>query len=129
MSRTGPEREKPRLPPGIVRGIDLFNAGEYFEAHEVMEDVWKQETGTIRTLWQGLIQAAVACHHIRAGNSAGARKMIAAATDKLESSSEGATGLDLEALVRSLRRLDDAVLRGVRPFDDGRPVMRLRADG
>ena len=40
-----------RLEPGRV----AFNRGEYFEAHELWEDVWRVTTGAERVWIQGLI--------------------------------------------------------------------------
>jgi Uncharacterized conserved protein len=38
------------------RGIELFNTGHYFEAHEEFEDVWRKAEGELRLLCQGLVQ-------------------------------------------------------------------------
>jgi len=61
----------------------LWNDGKFFEAHEALEALW------IRTRdreQQGLIQAAVALHHLRRGNVRGARKMIDRALSRLPES-------------------------------------------
>lgn len=59
------------LPEPIARGVALFNAGEYFEAHEAWEDHWGKGPPAERALTLGLIKAAVALHHLAAGNEAG----------------------------------------------------------
>lgn len=59
------------LPPDIVRGAHLFNAGEFFEAHEAWEDHWGKGGAEERAATLGLIKAAVALHHLDAGNAAG----------------------------------------------------------
>ena len=61
--------------PLYLKGIAYFNACEFFEAHEVWEDLWKSYTGPLRLFYKGLIQAAVALHHFGNGNIRGARKV------------------------------------------------------
>jgi predicted metal-dependent hydrolase len=62
--------------PRYLQGIEHFNACEFFEAHEVWEDIWQDEHGPSRKFYQGLIQAAVALHHFGNGNVRGARKLF-----------------------------------------------------
>lgn len=59
-----------------VRGLELFNRGEYFEAHEVLEEAWKEDTSPGRELYRSILQVAVAYLHIERGNFAGAVKMF-----------------------------------------------------
>ena len=63
------------LPPHAQEGIRLFNAGEYFEAHEELELAWREETGPIRRLYQGILEGAVVYLHMRRGNYSGAIKV------------------------------------------------------
>src|SRR4029450_1047362 len=52
-------------------GIALFNAHEFFEAHEVWEDIWHMAFGTKFEFYQGMIQCAVALEHFRRSNPRG----------------------------------------------------------
>jgi predicted metal-dependent hydrolase len=52
--------------------VALFNRGEFFECHEVLEELWKAERRPIRDLFQGIIQIAVGLHHLKRGNRRGA---------------------------------------------------------
>ena len=52
----------------FLLGIRQFNAGEWFECHETVEDLWIGEEGELRNFYQGIIQVAVALHHWRNGN-------------------------------------------------------------
>ncbi len=49
-------------------GVRFFNEGDFFEAHEVWEDLWLNTAGPERRFYQGLIQAAVALYHFGNGN-------------------------------------------------------------
>ena len=66
------------------RGIALFNAGKFFEAHEAWERVWLRSSGDEKLFHQGLIQAAAALLHAEHGNQQGARSMYAKARAKLD---------------------------------------------
>lgn len=63
------------LLPQARQGLRLFNAGEYFEAHEALEDAWNAEEGDARNLYQGILQVAVTYLHILRGNYSGALKV------------------------------------------------------
>jgi predicted metal-dependent hydrolase len=65
-------------------GINFFNDGRYFEAHEAWEDLWRSSTGPLRLYYQGLVQAAVGLHHLHRGNSQGARALLERSVKKLE---------------------------------------------
>ena len=52
-------------------GIKLFNSAEFFEAHEVLEDVWRGAPAAEKRFLQGLIQVAVALHHHSKENRVG----------------------------------------------------------
>lgn len=64
------------LPPLAVQGLEQFNRGEYFEAHETLEHAWQAETGPVRDLYRAVLQIAVAYHHVTRRNYAGALKMF-----------------------------------------------------
>ena len=61
--------------PRYLTGIELFNRGEFFEAHEVWEDLWHECGSADRRFYQALIQAAVAVYHWQRGNAAGAKRL------------------------------------------------------
>ena len=56
--------------------IRLFNRGQYFEAHEVLEAVWLKETGASRNFYQGLIQLAAMFVHLQKGNPTGGAEAL-----------------------------------------------------
>jgi predicted metal-dependent hydrolase len=65
----------------LERALDdaalLFDAGLYFEVHEVLEPHWQQASGQMREALQGLIQIAVGYQHLANGNVRGARSLLA----------------------------------------------------
>lgn len=57
---------------GLKRGIDLFNEGEYWDAHEAWEREWMPDrAGPDAGFYKGLIQVAVGCLHYRRRNRRG----------------------------------------------------------
>ena len=59
-------------------GIQLFNHGYYWEAHEAWEDVWKlnKRSGTQAQFLQGLIKVAAAGVKIRQGHAKASRSLL-----------------------------------------------------
>jgi len=82
--------------PLYLQGIAYFNACEFFEAHEVWEELWKNYSGELRLFYKGLIQAAVALHHFGNGNIRGARKVYFSSRNYLKEYGPVCVGLDLE---------------------------------
>jgi uncharacterized protein len=97
------------------RGIELFNRGEFFDAHEVLEDVWRAAPDEEKKFLQGLIQAAVGLHHHSTGNKVGARSLLARADKNLSIYKEGFGGVKLAALRTRLTEW-------IRALDDSRPA-------
>jgi uncharacterized protein len=63
----------PRL---LLRGVEQFNRGEFFEQHETLEQLWRSEPRDVRYLYQGILQIGVAFHHLRRGNYHGTVYML-----------------------------------------------------
>ena len=85
-----------------LAGIEHFNVCDFFEAHEVWEDLWVDVEGPTRTFYQGLIQVAVCLHHFGNGNIRGARKLYHSSCRYLEAYLPRHEGLDVEKLIREL---------------------------
>ena len=71
-----PTAPLPDCDPRFLEGVRLFNAGEFFDAHEVWEDLWRDCAGADRRFVQALIQAAVAVYHFSRENFAGATRLF-----------------------------------------------------
>jgi hypothetical protein len=62
--------------PRFVAGIGEFNSANFFEAHEIWEDLWNDLVGPPKQACQGLIQIAAGYHKLSIGNARGARKLL-----------------------------------------------------
>ncbi|HEY6302502.1 MAG TPA: DUF309 domain-containing protein [Terriglobales bacterium] len=86
------------------RGVDLFNQAHFFDAHEVLEDVWRSVTRDrpscrhLRQHVQGLVQLAVAFHHASRDNKVGARSVLERALRNLKGADTSFPDLDLDRL-------------------------------
>jgi hypothetical protein len=85
----------PPYEPLYLDGIRHFNACDYYESHEVWEELWTEYRGEARKFYQGLIQAAVALYHFGNGNIRGARKLHGSVHGYLEPYSPHYLGLDV----------------------------------
>ena len=93
-------------------GIRHFNAREFYDAHEVWEDVWRESHGMEKRFLQGLIQAAVALHHHSTGNMVGACSLMARARRNLAACPGEFGGIRVEELLVELGKWREAVVRG-----------------
>lgn len=82
----------------FAQACEHFDQGDYFEAHEVWEELWHEAIGPRHPYLQCLIQAAVALHHARNGNWVGTRKLCASSLGYLEKGRAAAEEIDLDAL-------------------------------
>ena len=64
------------------KGLNEYEKGDYFEAHEAWEDLWSDYNFRDRKFIQGLIQLSVSFVHLRNGNMIGARNLLKKCQDK-----------------------------------------------
>jgi uncharacterized protein len=88
--------------PRYLAGIVHFNGGDYFEAHEVWEDLWHDTPGPDRRFYQGLIQAAVAVYHAGNRNFRGARRLFHSGRRYMSAYRSPHLGLDIPAFWAAL---------------------------
>ena len=95
-----------------IQGINLFNEGKFFDAHEELEMAWRDEAGEIRDLYQGILQVAVTYLHITRGNYEGAVKVYGRSLKWLKDWPDVCRGIqvkkfrdDAEVAIRELEKL------------------------
>ena len=79
-------------------GLEAFNRGEYFEAHELLEDAWNDDQGPARDVYKAVLQVAVAYLQIERQNYAGAVKMFLRARQWLGPLPDVCRGIDIARL-------------------------------
>jgi hypothetical protein len=96
-------------------GIHLFNEHEFFEAHEVWEDIWHMAYGLKHDFYQGMIQAAVALEHYRRSNPRGVASLHKSYPPKFRNVPDRFMGLNVK---RFLEQMDEAL----RPITGANPL-------
>jgi predicted metal-dependent hydrolase len=89
---------KESLHPFAIKGLVAFNKGEYFLAHEFLEDAWKDDRTDGRDLYQGVLQVAVAYYQITKLNFRGAMKMFQRSRKWLDPLPDTCRGIDVAKL-------------------------------
>ncbi len=89
-------------PAAVDAFLAAFDAGAYFEAHEILEAFWVGYQGADRDFYRGLIQAAVALHHAHSGNNVGASGVAARARTNLSPYEPRYAGVDVAAILARL---------------------------
>ena len=113
------------------RGILHFNAQEFFEAHEVWEEIWLVEAEPEKTFLQGIIQIAAAFHHYGRENRDGAESLLAAGIVKLSRFPRDHRGLEIGDLRTAAKRWARSIGKGEKPLLAEVPRLRwskTRAD-
>jgi hypothetical protein len=134
-------RIEPKLPPAaeaigpvfsrLLRGLELFNAGYYWEAHEVWEAVWHAygRHGAAADVVKALIKLAAAGVKVRERQEHGVRIHAGRAVALFRSAGQQAGaqqfGLDLEECARRAQQVADDPPRD--PGPAGAPVVRVFA--
>jgi hypothetical protein len=90
----------------------LFNEEKFFEAHEVLEDLWRKTAAPSRVYDQGLIQIAAALVHVQKRNTAGALQLLDKAKVNLVSCPPGYQGFAVPSLLENTKCCID----GAAPF-------------
>jgi predicted metal-dependent hydrolase len=117
--------------PRYLAGIVLFNRGDFFEAHEVWEDLWMNCAGPDRSFYQGLIQAAVGLCHFCNGNLRGAVKLYRSSRDYMNKYGPAHLGLDNARFWHDMERCFAELLadpdggRRVEPHEELIPELHL----
>jgi hypothetical protein len=104
------------------QGVADFNAGRFFEAHEVWEELWLAAAEPEKTFLQGLIQVTAAFHHHSRGNTQGRRSLLSAGLAKLADCPEAFRGAAIGELRNDARAWADSLHHG----KDSRKLPQIR---
>ena len=109
------------VPKLVLKGIEEFNKGEFYECHEYLEEAWMQEPRRVRFLYQGILQVGVGFYHQQNGNWRGATGLLRNGTARLKEFEPETLGIDVARLVREcercLQEIEELGRERVREFD------------
>lgn len=80
----------------------LWDEGRFYEAHEVLEDIWRlypKEDRFSRNCYQGIIRLAIAYHHYTCGRKDSALRVLRKVRDQLSECLEDFTLVDIPYLL------------------------------
>ena len=109
--------ERAEYDPRYLAGILYFNRRDFFEAHEVWEELWHDCPSELRRFYQGLIQAAVALHHWGRGNWRGARWLFQSGRTYMSVYPAVHIGVDIGRFWQEMERAVADVLQEMPPAD------------
>lgn len=100
-------------------GIRKFNDGQFYECHDILEDVWFEIRGSSRRFYQGLIHLAVGFYHLtHRKNLNGTLSQLNKGINKLSEYSPEFQGVEIENL---LKRVSHCV-RDIEQMNEGKKI-------
>jgi predicted metal-dependent hydrolase len=96
-------------------GIELFNSHEFFEAHEVWEDIWHMAYGIKHEYYQGIIQCSVALEHYRRSNPRGVVSLFKSYNQHFVHVPSTFMGLDVKSFLEKMHEV-------LRPVIEANPL-------
>ena len=116
----------PQADPRFQQGVELFNAGEWYAAHDLFEELWHETADPERRSLQGILQVAVAQLHLQRGNRRGATILFGEALGRLKRPGTPDLGLDLASLCRAAQQRLEALQLGGDPESCTVPVLESK---
>jgi len=86
-------------------GMKYYKTKDYFEAHEVWEDLWSGYYLEDRKFIQGLIQLAVSFVHLGNGNMIGAKNLLRKCKEKFQGFSGVHRGIHVNLLLSQIKKV------------------------
>ena len=96
----------------LEEGLALIRAGEYFDAHEELEDEWRVASEDERDFLQGLVHVAVAWLHAERGNRPGCERQLAKAARRLDRYAPKHRGVDVSVVLADVATAGELVAAG-----------------
>lgn len=87
------------IDPRLAQGVEAFNGGEFFAAHEIWEALWLDDVGAEKLLLQGLVQIAAGYAKVETGVRGGAIKLLTRGLERVRQFGPVALGLTLAPFV------------------------------
>ena len=100
----------------LLHGVTSFNAGHYFEAHEIWETVWNESVGEEKRFVQGLVQLAVGYLKLSSAQYSGAQKLLERGCQTLKAFPSTYAGLQVKVLCAVSNTLVHQLAKGGVPL-------------
>jgi uncharacterized protein len=93
-------------------GLDLIRHGEFFAAHEELEDAWRAAEPAERDFYQGLVHVAVAWYQAGRGNRVGCERQLEKAARRLGPYAPEHCGVNLASVLAQVEHASRLVAGG-----------------
>ena len=97
----------------LEQGLSLMRDGRWFDAHEALEDEWRDAAAAERDFLQGLVHVTVAWHHASGGNAAGASRQLEKAARRLGPYAPAHRGVNVESVLGQVEAASARVAVGL----------------
>ena len=116
LQRDGPsDADHGELARALSPSLALLRAGRYWEAHETLEDLWRETPYPLRLFHYALIKVAVGLLHVEQRSPAPAERQLEQASRYLEPFTPAFAGLDTAAVLAQVRARLVALTEGATP--------------
>jgi uncharacterized protein len=88
-----------------LQGITEFNRHEYYACHDTLEALWMDSIDPDKKFYQGVLQIAVACHHLQNDNLKGAAILLGEGMGRLRYYQPVYAGIDVSLLIQASHHL------------------------
>jgi predicted metal-dependent hydrolase/8-oxo-dGTP pyrophosphatase MutT (NUDIX family) len=102
---------------GLRLGLAQIERGDYFEAHESLEDVWRAAEPAEKDFFQGLVHVAVAWYQAGRGNRTGCERQLEKAARRLTPYAPEHRGVGVAFLLLSIEHARRTVADGSLALD------------
>jgi len=93
-------------------GLELIRGGEYFAAHEELEEAWRAAPRGERDFYQGLVHVTVAWYQAGRGNRVGCERQLEKAARRLMRFVPHHRGVDVASVLEQVEHAAAVVAAG-----------------
>ena len=94
----------------FLEGVNKFNNGEYYDAHEICEELWSEYVLKDSLFIQGLIQVSVAYFHITNLNLRGSKSLFSKSLPKLKKFSSNHRNFNVKQFIIDIEKSKENVI-------------------
>lgn len=87
------------IPSEFWQGVEQFNAGEFYACHDTLEALWMEAGEPQKKFYQGVLQIAVGCYHLRNLNWRGAAILLGEGIGRIRNYEPVYSGIDVSNLL------------------------------
>jgi uncharacterized protein len=96
----------------LERGLELIRRGEFFAAHEELEDAWRAAPAEERDFFQGLVHFTVAWYQAGRANRVGCERQLEKAARRLGPYAPRHRGVDVASILQQVDKAASTVRAG-----------------